>query len=447
MGASFTNFQFRSAENTAVAKAVKQLSAARAYVSNAKDGWVSVYDEGCENQSGEEITRVAKGLSERLETAVFAFLVHDSDVFQYSVFEKGALRDEYNSDPDYFGEVSLEDRARSAGKTSLLIQFCKPGVDESVLRALLRQSTPAEDARSADPSSNCVFAEDQLRHLADLLGMVPARTAMGFSSFAEGEIEDGAGSRRCFKFIKSAGYEKVFKRNQKLIEAVRKGASAEVAALLAEGLPPDARASSGETALMIALGKGDIEISRQLIQAGANLHATDTVMGGTILSYAIVSDSPEVVKLVLNHGVNPSVIDGSGRTPLIKAIDLISLQRFSLEIIDLLVGAGADVNQAGDVQYILPPRVIYGITPIIWAVRWGNVNATRRLLELGANPVAKDAMAHARGKLKRVHDELLEADQMKPQFREAALRRLAARAADRELIVELLSAPTAHIQT
>ena len=79
---------------------------------------------------------------------------------------------------------------------------------------------------------------DQLRQLADLLGIVPARTTMGFSSFVEGEIEEGAGSRRSFKLIKSADYEKVFKRNQKLIEAVRNGASAEVAVLLAEGLPP-----------------------------------------------------------------------------------------------------------------------------------------------------------------------------------------------------------------
>ena len=65
---------------------------------------------------------------------------------------------------------------------------------------------------------------------------------------------------------------------------------------------------------------------------------------------------------------------------------------------------------------------------------------------MAKDPSGRDAMAHARDKLKRAR-EILEADPVKARMGELAMRQITAKAADRELIVELLSRPTAQIQT
>jgi hypothetical protein len=83
MGVFFTNYQVHTKDAAACAKAIAEVIQARALVSDAKYGWISVYDETSESQDEHELERVAMELSSKLATEVFGFLLHDSDVFMY----------------------------------------------------------------------------------------------------------------------------------------------------------------------------------------------------------------------------------------------------------------------------------------------------------------------------------------------------------------------------
>src|SRR5271156_1010518 len=118
MGVSFTNYQIRT-ENTAEVKlALASLIETRAYVSPEKNGWVTVYEESSEKQDEVAINIIAAALSQSLDTAVFAFLVHDSSIAVYWLYQGGKITDEFNSAPDYFDKnIGDERRARLRGRS------------------------------------------------------------------------------------------------------------------------------------------------------------------------------------------------------------------------------------------------------------------------------------------------------------------------------------------
>jgi hypothetical protein len=121
------------------------------------------------------------------------------------------------------------------------------------------------------------------------------------------------------------------------------------------------------------------EIAQLLLEAGADPNATvsnpdEGVRGETALMYAI--DLPEkigMVELLLKHGANPSLTNSKGETALFQAVDFANLEAVrllvaagckptgtvlprliyrgtpdSLEILKLLLAAGANVNEPGD---------------------------------------------------------------------------------------------------
>jgi hypothetical protein len=170
MGAFYTNYQVRSDSTADVVKALGPLVRSRAYVSPTKNGWVTVYDEASDDQSDVILREIAMGLSETLNTAVFAFVVHDSDVFLYWLFQSGRLIDELDSDPEYFGnKVNEATRARLRGNTAALLPLCRPGTTAAEIDAVLH-----------DPDAPSGIADELLADLAELLGMDDTRTALGF---------------------------------------------------------------------------------------------------------------------------------------------------------------------------------------------------------------------------------------------------------------------------
>src|SRR3954451_20578894 len=112
MGASFVNFHLRTADEAAVVHACEELVSTYALISPPKGDWVTVYDESSDGQDPGEIDRLAHDLSLTLHAPLLAFLVHDSSLFVYYLFdEEGCLIDEYNSAPEHYGE---EARSRFA---------------------------------------------------------------------------------------------------------------------------------------------------------------------------------------------------------------------------------------------------------------------------------------------------------------------------------------------
>jgi len=115
-----------------------------------RDGWVAVYEESTSWQDHEAICRIGQTLSERLDTHLVAFLVHDSDVLRYWLYERGELLDGYTSHPDYFGQhVDESAREQCQGRPGVLARYCLRGTTEDAIREVLQG-----DVRSG------VFADD-----------------------------------------------------------------------------------------------------------------------------------------------------------------------------------------------------------------------------------------------------------------------------------------------
>ncbi len=207
MGAFFTNYQVRSDSAAKVATEVRRWAKNRAFVSDAKNGWVTLYEEASDKQDVERLQQLAHDLSGHLETAVFAFLVHDSDVLLYWLYEAGKLSDHYNSRPDYFAaageKVAATTWQRLGGNPAALRRLCRPGTRVQTLEKILhRVPLSGEDfLNSAKRKKKLAFdfEEQRLRELACVLGLDEHRACLGFHDLERG----GAGNRKDFRLVRN----------------------------------------------------------------------------------------------------------------------------------------------------------------------------------------------------------------------------------------------------
>src|SRR5579872_7298534 len=129
MGLFCVNLHFRSTDDKALAAALDRRGVQRYRVVPAKNGWTSLYEERTSQQDERWIRDLAGKLSHDLHVAAVAFLVHDSDIACYWLFDDGRLLDEYNSCPDYF-DAGGRGSGPSGGQTDILIRYCQPGIRE-----------------------------------------------------------------------------------------------------------------------------------------------------------------------------------------------------------------------------------------------------------------------------------------------------------------------------
>jgi len=99
----------------------------------------------------------------------------------------------------------------------------------------------------------------------------------------------------------------------------------------------------------------------------------NNVLLGVIENWSEFSDI-DLVKIILASGADVNARNYDGNTPLILAADIDDSEN-SIDLIELLIKAGADVNAADD----------YGWTPLLIAVINDNLEATKVLLNHGAN--------------------------------------------------------------
>lgn len=101
----------------------------------------------------------------------------------------------------------------------------------------------------------------------------------------------------------------------------------------------------GETPLMYAAIKGDIEFAKALIQRGAQVNR----LGWAPLHYAAASGQTQMVKLLLEYGAFPNAPAAEGSSPLLLAVTAPrKAESVRLDVVKLLLNAGADpkaVNQ------------------------------------------------------------------------------------------------------
>jgi uncharacterized protein len=140
---------------------------------------------------------------------------------------------------------------------------------------------------------------------------------------------------------------------------------------------------------------------RKLLDAGANPNAlvnntprarmregSPRIVFATALMRAAFAADLELVKLLLDHGADPTIRSRDGETMLSAAAGLAFIHGYHrgkspeerLQVVKLFVELGNDVNWPDD----------YGITPLMAAGNFGNVPIIQYLIDVGADLGAHD---------------------------------------------------------
>jgi ankyrin repeat protein len=176
--------------------------------------------------------------------------------------------------------------------------------------------------------------------------------------------------------------------------------------LLDAGADPDTATPSGETALMTAARTGTTEAVALLLDRGAHVNAKESVRGQTALMWAVVEQHLPVVKLLLDRGADvnartlvakpkgeyvPARAGGASGTGIIRQRALptadggmtpllFAIRDGDVEMVRLLVARGADINLSSGNH----------TTPLVIALLNGQVGLATELFERGADPNLAD---------------------------------------------------------
>jgi hypothetical protein len=367
MGAFIVNLHVRVEDRDGVVVAMRELANNCSWVTAPKDGWVSVYEEQASGQDGDWIRHMGAELSSRLNTSAAAFLVHDSDFLCYWVFDRGEIVDEFNSCPDYFDDDDGPGTGRTAtaqGQPEVLLRYCKPG-------SRIRDVEQVLQAES-------VFAEQQLRKLARLLGIDADRAGADYRDLGQKTAEEfeaefaGDAPPRKSRSIRRGAPRKApqnaaFSEDEdnddreglppqlaqllglvggteaddplvvQLVQAASDGNVQEIERLVSaggnlQGTAPMKLAMTGQetlatrllagrsmgfpvTPLLAAISHKRVDAARRLIELGADLHAQHPLFGQP-LHNAVSAGSAEIVRLLLDAGADINARNTRGQTPL-----------------------------------------------------------------------------------------------------------------------------------
>jgi uncharacterized protein len=110
--------------------------------------------------------------------------------------------------------------------------------------------------------------------------------------------------------------------------------------LLKAGADPNG-VPTGTPVLMTAARTGNIDTVKSLLAHGADVNAKESARGQTALMWAVAEKHPEVTRLLIDRGADVHAHSTSGFTPL-----LFAAQQGDLDSARMLLAAGANVNDA-----------------------------------------------------------------------------------------------------
>jgi hypothetical protein len=210
MGAHYGTIHVLTEDRDAVKRAVESITSKRTkrfLIAPPIDGWVTVFPEN----NGQDDS-VSEALAEKLpDKTVIGTLVHDDDIFAYLYFENGALKDRYNSCPDYFDDDNTEPRGGNA----------------QAFAELLKDSKKIPKLQSLLDAERMTFEGERLEQFADLLNLPNAVTA--YEYLQDGE-RDGIQQWKRFIHVPDLAAEREAKRTAKA------QAKAEMKRLAKEGI-------------------------------------------------------------------------------------------------------------------------------------------------------------------------------------------------------------------
>jgi ankyrin repeat protein len=155
-------------------------------------------------------------------------------------------------------------------------------------------------------------------------------------------------------------------------DAAMQGNHETVKALLKEGADVNTAQGDGMTALHWAVQKGDAELTKTLLYAGANVKATTRIGGYSPLLIASRNGNAAMVETLLAAGADANSATVNGATAL-----MLAAQGGNVAAVKALLDRGADVNAAEKVK---------GETALMIAAAFGRADVVRALLAKGADP-------------------------------------------------------------
>lgn len=105
-----------------------------------------------------------------------------------------------------------------------------------------------------------------------------------------------------------------------LLEAARRGDTAQVASLLERKVEVDAPSADGSTPLLLATANDHLAVARQLIEAGADVNRQNSRLDSPYL-LAGAEGRLEILRLTLLHGADLKSTNRYGGTALIPACE------------------------------------------------------------------------------------------------------------------------------
>ncbi len=344
MGTTYLNCQVRTDSQEAVVAALTGLLKEPAYVAPAVSGWVGVYPEGGATNPEE----LAKQLSAKLFADVFCWNIYDSDIFSYTLYENGEVKDEFNSAPSYFegqraegddSEDELIDPVQVQGKPEILLPLCVSGTTLTAIQTVLHPKPAPEAARKSivfSPISDdqYLFADYQASDLAKLLGIAEDLAPCRYRDIAEAESEFADWQ---FRLVGDENLSQVYK-DRKIVFGVELMQHPEkMQKWLQKGANPNFRDNAGLTILFRWAQSCLPKQVETLLKAGADPNAeTDGTMswerGVTPLmvavgrSYEQQDRVTDTVKLLLEAGADVNARSENGRTALSEALAMTDWQ-------------------------------------------------------------------------------------------------------------------------
>jgi ankyrin repeat protein len=139
-------------------------------------------------------------------------------------------------------------------------------------------------------------------------------------------------------------------------------------ALLDAGADPNTATPGGETVLMTAARTGIADAVALLLDRGASVNAKDSVHDQTALMWAVTENHPEVVARLLARGA-----------------DVNAQTRVTPPRGEYVAARAGGASGAGIIRQRALPTAAGGMSPLLFAVRDGNVAMVRLLLDRGAD--------------------------------------------------------------
>jgi uncharacterized protein len=175
--------------------------------------------------------------------------------------------------------------------------------------------------------------------------------------------------------------------------AAEAGNAAVIMRLLNVGANPNTVAAGGETALTAASRSGNVEAVKALLARGADVNARESVRGQTALMWAAAEGHAAVIAVLVEAGAEitarsrrptPSRAGGAAPTPSAAASEIDAPPATRERRAEPARPVG-DYFVRSNGGVLNTPMVVDSMTPLMFAVRAGRMNAVRTLLDNGAS--------------------------------------------------------------